>query len=189
MMQELGYNFLMIKLKGGFMLTELFLVKPSKEYQESFREYVLAYKSINDEYYFNKYHKALENFTDFLTELESDSTIINPKYGVLTSTFWLINDKNVVGVVRVRHEEIGTAGHIGYDISPQYRKKGFGNYILKLALIEAAKIGITEAIVTCSIDNAYSRKIIENNGGNLLGTIYDPEDKEYFNKFKIVILP
>lgn len=162
----------MIKLKGRFMMTGLFLVKPSIEYKNSFKDYVLSYKEANDEYYFDKYHKALENFDDYVDELNIASTQITDQFEVITSTFWLINENDVVGVVRVRHEEVGTAGHIGYDISPCYRGKGFGTSILKLALIEAGKIGICEAIATCSVDNENSRKIIEKNNGKLLGTIY-----------------
>ena len=142
-------------------MTELFLVKPSIEYKNSFKDYVLSYKAANDEYYFNKYHKALENFADYVNELILSSTQITDQFEVITSTFWLISGKDVVGVVRVRHEEIGTAGHIGYDISPCYRGRGFDSSILRLALIEAGKIGISEVIATCNVDNDYSRKIIE----------------------------
>jgi predicted acetyltransferase len=54
-----------------------------------------------------------------------------------------------------------------------------------LALGEAEKIGIKEAIVTCNIDNISSRKIIEKNNGKLLGTIFDEEENEYLYKYSI----
>jgi hypothetical protein len=47
-------------------MKDLFLVEPNKQYQKTFENYVLAYRKINDEYYFNKYNKALENFQDYL---------------------------------------------------------------------------------------------------------------------------
>ena len=135
---------------------------------------------INDEHYFNKYKGALEDFETYLEKLIDE-------YSVPTSTFWLINDKDVVGVVRIRHKEIGSAGNIGYDISPNYRNRGFGTSILKLALVEAERIGITEAVLTCNINNTYSRKVIEKNNGNFLGTIYDPEDDEYLYRYSITL--
>lgn len=91
----------------------------------------------------------------------------------------------MVGVVRVRHEEVESAGHIGYDISPCFRGRGYGTQILKLAIEEAKKIGIEEAIVTCNTENTASRRIIEKNNGKLLGTIYDDEEKEFLYKYKI----
>lgn len=169
-------------------MAELFLVKPNKKYQKTFETYALAYRTINDEHYFNKYKKVLENFQDYLDELNNFKSGINlPEGEVITSTFWLIDKKDVVGVVRIRHQEVDTAGHIGYDISPCYRKKGFGSHILKLALVEAEKIGIKQAILTCNIDNMYSRKIIEKNNGKLLGTIFDDEENEYLYKYSITL--
>lgn len=94
-----------------------------------------------------------------------------------------------MGVVRIRHQEVEYAGHIGYDISPNCRNKGYGFQILKLALEKAIKIGIEEAILTCKIDNTASKKIIEKNNGKLLGTIYDEEENEYLYKYSITLTP
>ncbi|MBU5313795.1 GNAT family N-acetyltransferase [Tissierella carlieri] len=160
-------------------MKDLFLIEPNKEYQKSFENYALAYRKINDEHYFNKYKRALENFQDYLKDL--------PQGEVITSTFWLIDKKEVVGVVRIRHQEIECAGHIGYDISPDCRNRGYGFQILKLALEKAIKIGIEEVILTCNIDNIASKKIIEKNKGKLLGTIFDEEENEYMYKFSIIL--
>ena len=48
-----------------------------------------------------------------------------------------------------------------------YGEEGYGIQILKLALVETEKIGIKEVMVTCNIDNEFSRKIIEKNNGKL----------------------
>ena len=167
-------------------MKDLFLAKPNKEYQKSFEDYVLAYKKANDDRYLDIYKKGLENFDEYLNDLRNNSKGIDvPQGWVATSTFWLIDNHEVVGVVRIRHQEIGTAGHIGYDISPCFRNKGYGNQILKLALENALKVGIKEAVVTCSIDNTASKKIIEKNNGKLLGIIFDEEDNE--NLYKYII--
>ncbi|CAK7085947.1 GNAT family N-acetyltransferase [Tissierella sp.] len=160
-------------------MKDLFLIEPNKEYQKSFENYVLAYRKINDEHYFNKYKRALENFQDYLKDL--------PQGEIITSTFWLIDKKQVVGVVRIRHQEIECAGHIGYDISPDCRNRGYGFQILKLALEKAMKIGIEEVILTCNIGNIASKKIIEKNKGKLLGIIFDEEENEYMYKFSITL--
>lgn len=86
------------------------------------------------------------------------------------TTFWLINHCNkLVGITNIRHElndHLKVAGgHIGFGIRPSYRGRGFGNIILKLALVEAKKLGITDVLVTCDQDNLGSIKVIENNRG------------------------
>lgn len=169
-------------------MQSLFLVEPNGKYQRSFENYALAYKKINDEHYFNKYKKALEDFQDYLKDLRNYSKENDlPQGNVATSTFWLIDEKEVVGVVRIRHQEVESAGHIGYDISPDHRNIGYGFEILKLALEESKKIGIKEVILTCNIDNIASKKIIEKNNGKLLGTIFDEEENEYLYKYSITL--
>lgn len=37
--------------------------------------------------------------------------------------------------------------------------------MLRLALLEAQKIGLKKALITCDDDNIASAKVIENNGG------------------------
>ena len=163
-----------------------FLIEPNKEYKKSFENYVLEYKKINDDHYFNKYKKALENFDEYINDLSNYSKGIDLLQDeVMTSTFWLIDNDEVVGVVRIRHQEVECAGHIGYDISPAYRNKGYGTNILKLALEKASKIGIKEAIVNCNIDNIASKRVIEKNNGELLGTIFDEEENENLYKYSV----
>lgn len=167
-------------------MTDLFLAKPDIKYKKSFEKYVIAYREAGETYYFSMYKQALQNFDGYLKYLNNWLKGIDLKDGfVNTSTFWLIDNNEVVGVTRVRHEEVEGAGHIGYDISPIYRKKGYGTQILKLALREAEKIGIKDVIVTCNVENTASRKIIEKNNGRLLGTIFDKEENE--NLYKYVI--
>jgi predicted acetyltransferase len=173
-------------IKRRIILKDLFLVEPNKKYQMSFKNYALTYRKINDEHYFSKYKKALENFQDYLNDLHNYSKRNDLlKEEVLTSTFWLIDKKEVVGVVRIRHQEVECAGHIGYDISPDYRNRGYGLQILKLALEKAMKIGIEEVILTCNVDNIASKKIIEKNNGKLLGTIFDEEENENLYKYSV----
>lgn len=169
-------------------MKDIFLVEPNEKYQRSFKNYVLAYEKINDEHYFTKYKKALENFQDYLTDLHNYSIGTELLQGdVRTSTLWLIDKEEVVGVVRIRHEEVESAGHIGYDISPDHRNKGYGFQILKLALERAINIGIEEVILTCNIDNTASKKIIQKNNGKLLGTIFDEEENEYLYRYSITL--
>ena len=167
-------------------MRDLFLAEPNKIYRKSFENYARAYRKISDNHYFTRYKKALENFQDYLNDLRNYSEGNDlPQGEVRTSTFWLIDKTAVVGVARIRHQEIESAGHIGYDISPEWRNRGYGFQILKLALEKAIKIGIEEVILTCNISNIASKKIIEKHNGKLLGTIFDEEENEYLDKYSI----
>lgn len=94
----------------------------------------------------------------------------NPRSGLVPeSILWLIDDDRFVGRVSIRHHLnerlLQFGGHIGYEIRPTKRLMGYGKTILRLGLIEAKKVGITRALVTCDDTNIGSAKIIEANGG------------------------
>lgn len=167
-------------------MDKIFLSEPQKEYQTSFQAYAKAYERINDNDYYNKYKPALKNFEEFLISLHDCSLGNNLSPGDIAATsFWLIAQNEVVGVVRIRHEEDPTAGHIGYDISPDFRNKGYGNMILTLALEKAKAFKLNEVVITCNTENTVSKKIIENHGGKFLGIIYDEEEDEHLYKYVI----
>lgn len=169
-------------------MDEIFLTEPNKKYKSTFENYVFSYKGDGEEYYFNKYKAALENFEGYLKVLKNYSQgIALEDDEVATSTFWLINRDEVVGITRLRHKEVEFDGHIGYDISPKFRNKGFGTLILKLVIEKCKDLELKEVIITCHINNEASRKIIEKNDGILLDTIFDKEENEWLYKYKITI--
>jgi predicted acetyltransferase len=95
-----------------------------------------------------------------------------PKDWVPGSTFWLVRDDNVIlGTSSLRHElnehlrKVG--GHIGFNIRPSERQKGYGTAILALTLEKAKDLGLKRVLVTCDDNNIASAKIIEKNGGIL----------------------
>jgi predicted acetyltransferase len=103
-----------------------------------------------------------------------------PEGYVPSTEWWLINDNNdIVGTIRLRHRLAERnrleGGHIGYDISPSYRSKGYGKIILKLTLDKAKDFGLEKVLITCDFDNIGSKKIIEHNGGNIENTIISKE--------------
>lgn len=77
-----------------------------------------------------------------------------------------------VGISRLRHflneqlREIG--GHIGYATAKSERKKGYGSEILRLTIEKAYEMNINNLLLTCSVTNFGSRKIIEKNNGILI---------------------
>lgn len=86
---------------------------------------------------------------------------------------WLVEGSTFIGAVHIRHqlneqlENFG--GHIGYGIRPSQRGRGYGNLILKLALKYCKdNLGLEKALLTCDEANLGSKRVIEDNGGELI---------------------
>ncbi|WP_086774220.1 GNAT family N-acetyltransferase [Vibrio coralliirubri] len=149
------------------------LVSPSRELESAF---LVMYRDFADKDVDNSeyYSECETSFSSYVQRLSDESKGINLREGyVPCSHFWLVDSHgNIIGAIRVRHNIENEflsleAGHIGYDIAPSFRGRGYGKQILKLALIEAKALGINRALVTADEDNYASRKVIEANGGEL----------------------
>jgi predicted acetyltransferase len=98
------------------------------------------------------------------------------------SPFWITLGDAYVGRLDIRHrlnDQLRSfGGHIGYDIRPSMRRRGYGTRALALGLVEARKLGLERVLVTTSEHNVASRKIIEANGGvleDMIPTRFRPE--------------
>lgn len=60
-------------------------------------------------------------------------------------------------------------GHVGYSVVPWRRRRGYATRALALILPEAARRGLPHVEITTDPGNIASRRVIEANGGVLLG--------------------
>jgi len=90
---------------------------------------------------------------------------------VPATTLWLTDGPEYLGRIAIRHRLTDrlrrAGGHIGYDVRPSARRRGYATAMLREALPVAHGLGITTAVLTCDLDNAVSRRVIERNGGVL----------------------
>jgi predicted acetyltransferase len=111
------------------------------------------------------------NFQNYIARLDNCKKGIGlPESFVPNSTFWLVDEnKEILGTTDIRHSLTKSlyneGGHIGYGIRPSERKKGYATKILELVLVEAKKLQITKALITCDKDNIASKKVILKNNG------------------------
>jgi predicted acetyltransferase len=86
------------------------------------------------------------------------------------SLFAFIDDK-LIGKVIVRRdvetESLKSPGHIGFGITPKYRGKGYGAFLLRNALLRCQNMGLKKVLVVCNDSNIASLKIIQKLGGSL----------------------
>ena len=79
-------------------------------------------------------------------------------------------DGRIVGRASIRFEMDANlareGGHIGYGVIPSARRKGYATEILTQSLDIAFRFGIQHVLLTCTIDNAGSKEVIQRCGGN-----------------------
>lgn len=113
-----------------------------------------------------------EEFPDFINRSIMEISNPDTKKGYVPQTiFWLFEGDTPVGISKMRHyltEKLRKrGGHIGYGIIEEKRNKGFGRIILNKTLEEIKKIGVDKVLITCDLNNDFSRKVIESNNGKL----------------------
>lgn len=92
------------------------------------------------------------------------------------------SDDFLIGIFDIRHslnyKDGNILGHIGVDIRPSERRKGYYSDILKLAVEECKNFSINPIIISCAYDNLFSMKGIHRVFGDYKEMI--PLDGTYF---------
>jgi predicted acetyltransferase len=171
------------------MRRNLRLVEPTAALAAEFRDMATEWRDAGE----SKFEKALDDFEAYVAALENARLAENlPPDRVPGNTYWLLLDGHrIVGTSRLRHwllphlEKEG--GHIGYDVRPSERRKGHGTRLLALTLERAVVLGLREVLVTCDTDNVGSVRIIERNGGRLIGTAISDRTGNQVSRYRIVV--
>jgi predicted acetyltransferase len=157
------------------------LIELTSVLEDKFLEMAKDYRNAGED----RYQEGIDDFEAYLENLEMYRTGKNlSSHLVQANTFFLLIDDKFCGSSNLRHqlnEQLSVfGGHIGYNIKPSERRKGYGSLILKLTLEKARDIGLKKVFITCDTDNIASAKIIEKNGGKL-------ENKVFYEKTGKVI--
>jgi predicted acetyltransferase len=123
----------------------------------------------------DRYGLALEEFDAYLARVDRFRDAGQIPVGWVPGTeFWLDDDTGeIVACVRLRFWLTPSleveGGHIGYDVRPSSRGRGFGTTALRLVLLEARRRRLERVRLTADADNLASIKIIDRNGGVFSG--------------------
>lgn len=159
------------------------------------------YEDVNEEYkaikaipatengFENKYHNVTEDeFKNVvLPKLINNSNGVDiPEGRVAETYFFLWDDDKIVGLFKVRHYLNDFlrkgSGHLGFEILPEYRGKGFAKKGLMLA-IEKCKEIVKEDEIYLGVhkDNQASLKVQLDCGAYVVGE----DDENYLTRIKI----
>jgi predicted acetyltransferase len=155
------------------------LILPRREFAESYNEYI---RELGTE---ERYPFPLDfdhsNFAALLQKLDEFRNGINiPEGFVPSTTYWLVDGDELLGVSNLRHylndriRHIG--GHIGLGIRPSQRGRGLGKLLLQLTVDAARLKGIGDIHVHCHGNNLASSRMILANGGQLESEIPDGDE-------------
>ncbi|MDJ0758293.1 MAG: GNAT family N-acetyltransferase [Woeseiaceae bacterium] len=154
------------------------LITPALEYEESYRSYI---DELGDaERYPFTLDFEFDDFSALVTRLDNFSLGIDlPDDFVPNTTYWLVEDGEIIGVFSLRHhmterlKRLG--GHIGFGVRPSAQGRGVAKELLRQTLAQAGRLGLSEVLVVCLKENVASSRVIEANGGALESEYSVPE--------------
>jgi len=159
---------------------DLRIVEPCEAMEAAFIDMLDDFRAAGEPFHGNEQEPARADFAGFVRELRAYAQGEGLEEGLVSwDTYWLVAGARMVGAARLRHgltpglEKRG--GHIGYDIRPSERGKGYATRLLAMVLEKARERGMERALVTCQPHNKASARVIEKNGGRLADVVTDEE--------------
>jgi predicted acetyltransferase len=151
------------------------LIRPRIELLHSYLEFIEAMNASGETIWPGMLPAEGESGAQFVEQhILREST---PLPGLVAHTvYWGVHSGIVVGRISLRHElneDLKVfGGHIGYEIHPAYRRRGFATEMLRQILQTPKAKGLGKVLLTCSPANSGSVKAILANGGSLEKTVF-----------------
>lgn len=142
-------------------------VEPESRYLASYREAFDEFEAMGVSTYGltdSRTCDIFEKFDNYRNERNLKPDRVGSHY------FWMVDDEKdyFIGEVALRHRLNDAlrlrGGHIGYCVRYGEWGKGYATEMLRLAQLEAMKLGITRVLVTCNDTNYASARVMEKNG-------------------------
>jgi predicted acetyltransferase len=153
-------------------LNDIRLIGPTEEFREEFAAYVAELVQAGENVPDDLLDAARGRFDTFVRGFQDAAEGRNLAPGLVPwNTYWLVLNGRLLGMSSLRHrltpglEDRG--GHIGYNVRPSERQKGYGTRLLALTLRKARALGLERVLLTCDSANIASARVIEKNGGVL----------------------
>lgn len=124
-----------------------------------------------------------KNFNEFLSL--NIKNITNSDIWVNSHLFLLLDGVEILWGIHIRHhihhpKYNENIWHIWYWILPKHRRKWYATKMLELWLFEAKNLWLEKVLITCSLDNIGSKKVIIKNWWVFERTSKDWNDNRYW---------
>lgn len=115
--------------------------------------------------------EAAADFDSFVAQRRA----VRRLWEVPVTELWFVDGSTYLGTVIIRHrltpalEQVG--GHIGFHVVPGHRRRGHATRMLADAMVFCRHFGLQALLITCRESNTASRRVIDANRGEFLGTV------------------
>ena len=153
----------------------LHLIRPDASLRDAFIEMMDDWRDRAD----GRYEPIRARIEDEFADQAAEWLTLAERTGMTPETwpqhiFWLVRGDNdareILGTITIRprlpEDRQQRFGHIGYEVRPSQRRKGYATRMLALALDEARSLGLEYARLVCAKGHP-SARVIEKNGGTL----------------------
>ncbi|MBR5637183.1 MAG: GNAT family N-acetyltransferase [Pseudobutyrivibrio sp.] len=168
------------------------LIEPTMEYSKEIQEYRQGFLKSGDSMDGCGGLRRFKNSQDWIDQVESLKKVeTTPDNWVTCSQYIYVDEttNKIVGVIQIRHyfnEFIEKyAGHIGYSVAPDERRKGYATQMLGMVLPECKRLGIDKVLICCLEGNEGSKRTILNNCGVYESTVFEPNEKVKLERYWI----
>ena len=175
--------------------TALRLQEPNAAQRDAFMRLLTEYEQAGERFRHGRIHeRARRDFQRFVAELRAHARGEGLRPGWVPHTmYWLMAGQEIAGETTLRHhltpDLYDEGGHIGYRITPSFRRRGYGTRLLTLMLEKARAAGLPRVLVTCDSDNVGSAKIIQANGGVFENEVRSPHSGKPVSRFWVTLHP
>lgn len=172
------------------MAEKVELAEPDVTLRQEFIEYRQEFKAANEPFVHGQLSEATADFAGLLRKWSDGAREINlPEGHVPGSVYWLVQNGRILGTARLRHRLnenlMHEGGHIGYEVRPFERRKGYATLILTLMLGKARDRRLGRVLVTCDKDNTASARTIQKNGGILENEVISKKSGKLVQRYWI----
>ena len=166
------------------------LVRPTEAHLDEVRAYREAFLATGDSMDGAGPLRRCEDPAEWLRRVRSYEDPATLPEGLVAATQYLCvreEDGAVLGMLQLRHylnEYLEKyAGHIGYSVRPDARRKGVAKWMLREVLPICRSLGLEKVMIACVTDNEASRRTILANGGEYESQVFEPESGSRIDRY------